>query len=225
MKNLYLITAAAVVLALGGSVSKADFVITHSRTANAFTLNSQSYDIVTFSVVNNGINGTGSTFISVDAALYTPSPGGMLIGVGTGSNTTHADVFGTNTSSSPHTSWIADNTPPFSVNGTLGGVILPLGLDPIPSHNQGVKPDSQTFTANQTVQGIAGTLYTTGTPQPAGSGVIFAQAVVQHSATVTLLNPVSSWLVRGFEPNSGNFSSGDGKTVGATIPSVSVLSG
>jgi hypothetical protein len=218
MRKVRLLTAAAVGLAVSGSVSKADFVITHSRTSNAFTLNSQSYDVVTFSVVNDGINGTGSTLISVDAALYTPNPGGMLIGVGNGAKgsvpANAADVFGTNPANFNTASWIGDGTSPFTLSGAVGGSVLLLGGDP--TSNAGVAPNSQTFTANQPVQGIAGTIFTLPPPQPAGGGVIFAQAVVQHNAFVTLLNPVATGA-RAFEHNSGLFSSDGNSTLMASV--------
>src|SRR5689334_8375162 len=75
----YAVLAAAAGMALAG-VAKADFVVTDNVT------HSGGNDIHTFQVVNNGLNGTGSKLLAVDATLQafqgaasaTATPNGTL---------------------------------------------------------------------------------------------------------------------------------------------------
>jgi len=224
MRKLGLIAAAAG-LAVSGSVVKADFVITSNRQLNAATIasgpNAGSYDLVSFTVTNNGLNSTGTTLTSVEMALYAPTSiasgpfagtyanNGMLIGVGDGSKTglpaTTADVFASNATN--NNSWIADNTSPFNLKGTAVGGVLLLGGNPTTTAE--VAPNSQTFNNNDKVAGIHGFIFAPPppTPQDATTGVYFAQALVPHNDPVELLNPVPG---RTFAPNSGIFSPGAG---------------
>jgi hypothetical protein len=206
--------AAAAGLAVSGSVTKADFVVSSNRVADA---GAPGYDLVSFTVTNDGTNSTGTTLNSIDIALYAPTSiatgpfagtyanNGMLIGVGSGAKgglaTTNADVFASN--SANNNSWIADNTSPFTLTGTAAGSVLLLGANP--TTTAGVSPTSQTFTNNELVAGISGAIFSSTTPQADGApGVYFAQAVVPTGMPVELLNPVTSG--RAFEPNSGIFS-------------------
>lgn len=221
MRKLGMVAAAAG-LALSGSVTKADFVISSTRQANAQTVGGNAYDLVSFFVTNNGTGGTGSTLQSLDAALYAPtsiasgpfagnySGNQLLIGTGSGAKgglpTTSADVFATNPTN--NNSWIADNTSPFTLNNTASGAVLLLGANP--SSNAGVDPSSQTFTNQQPVSGIAGTIFNSSASQTNTSPIQFAQALVPHNMPVEVLNPVASSAVRNFEPNSGIFGPGVG---------------
>jgi len=214
MKKLGFLAAAAGLI-LGGSVANADFVITSTRTAGP-TIGAQTYDIVDFTVTNNGANGTGSTINSIDIALY--SPQGMLIGARTGTNAGKPDVF-FQTAASAQDSWIADQfgattASPVTLGnagnltGTSGGGVLLLGQSPTTS--AGVNNNTTGFVANQLVQGISGTIASTSGADP--SPLWFARAVVPTGATVQLLNPGGTATVpvsnptRLFEPNSGVFS-------------------
>ena len=204
------VLAAAAGLAVSGSIAKADFVITSTRANNAVTVssgqNQGTYDVVSFSIVNNGANGTGTTINSVDVGLY--SSQGMLIGVGNGAKgglpATAADIFATNSANFTGESWIADNTSPFNLTSTSGGSVLLFGANP--NTTAGVTAISQTFNNNDKVAGISGTIFATNPTPPqdaTGVGVQFAQAVVPHGAPVSVLNPVTG---RPYEQNSGIFS-------------------
>jgi hypothetical protein len=193
-------------------VAKADFIIHSTRVVGNVTVASGptagTYDTVSFSIENNGNNGTGTTVNSIDIAIY--SPNGILIGVGNGAKgglpATAADIFATNSANFNTASWIADNTTPFNLSTTTGGSVLLFGSNPV--NTAGVSATSQTFTTNELVGGIAGVIFASNPtpPQPANVApfVQFAQAIVPTGTAVQLLNPVSSGRL--FEPNSGIFS-------------------
>jgi len=211
--------AAAAGLVLSGSLAKADFIITSTRTVGAVTVSAQSYDVIDFTLTNDGNNSTGTTIKSMVVGLYAPTSfnlqsypnNGMLIGVGNGrgAGTTEADIFNTNFgANTAGVSWVSDNTSPFSLSSTSGGAVLLLGANP--TTNAGVASTAQTFTQNQLVQGIAGTIFTSGAAQ--NSPIQFAQAVVPTGDPVLIFNPAGTAAVpisnpsRLYSPTSGVFS-------------------
>jgi len=209
--------AAAAGLALSGSLAKADFVISSTRTAGP-TISGQATDIVDFSVTNNGLNGTGAGVNSIDVALY--SPQGLYVGAKSG----HPDVFFT-TASSANDSWIGDQsgltpgttpTIPALGNGNLGGTtptVLTSGANP--TTTAGTAASSAVGVANQLWQGIAGVLFAAPV-NPDTTPLWFARAVVPTGASVEMFNPAGtpsvpvSNVARSFEPNSGVLSPGSG---------------
>jgi hypothetical protein len=187
MRKLALVAAVAGV-ALGGSFANADFVVSSSRATDAFTIGSTQYDIVTFSVANNGLNGTGTKMSQVDAAFYDPN-GGMLIGVDTG---THPDIYNLSSTAS------ASNQFSF-INGNLAHVGVAPGesiLLPNLTVDQANGSDTfaNSYTNQQAVAGIAGDLFWTSSTQSPTitSPLAFAQIVVKSGDPVTLLAPGAS---------------------------------
>jgi len=224
MRKLGLIAAAAAI-ALGGSVVNADFVVTHARQSNAFSIGAQSYDIVTWTVSNNGANGTGDTLGTFDEAFYAPGTG-MIVGLTpSGANNTHKpDVFGISTEASkPQDSWI---------NGTLANLSPIKTGAPILTVSGGVfSTDSaaaggvytNVYTDQETVAGISGTITASPgngpniNPSDGGTAVVFAQIVVPHNGEVDLLAPNATArgnLPTTFENKASGFASdsqsGDG---------------
>jgi len=214
MKKLGLLAAAAG-LALGGSMAKADFVISSVRNPGP-TIGTQATEIVDFTINNTGVT-TGTGIASIDVALYSPS--GMYVGVNSGK----ADVFFQKSASSQD-SWIADQvggtfaTPVSLLNGgalsnTLGGSTLALGGNP--STTPPTALSTTGFVANTLVGGIAGTIYATqDTGGSDATPLWFARAVVPAGATVQILNPGGTptstqsnpTRLNGYEPLSGTFS-------------------
>jgi len=217
MRQLGLLAAAAG-LALSGSVVKADFVISSSRTAGP-TIGGQATDIVDFTVTNTNTGGTGSTINSIDIAMS--SPNGLYVGARTVSSVLRPDVFFGN-SGSANDSWIGDElgltpggTPQQPALGntgnltsTSGGNVLALGGNP--TTTAGTATSSVVATANELFQAIAGTIFSTSGAD--ASPLWFARAVVPTGQPVTLYNPggtISSTQAnssRSFEPLSGTFS-------------------
>jgi hypothetical protein len=218
--------AAAAGAALGGSMAKADFTITSSRTTGAVVIASGpsagTYDIVTFTLTGTGTSNSVAGSNSVTAGLYDAS--GMLIGVGSGAKggvpTTSADIFDSNTPANDGRSWIADNTSPFTLSSTtsdaFGGHGSVLLMGNTPSNSAGVDPQgATTFTSDELVAGIYGTIFNSaGTTQ--ATPFQFARAVVPTGSTIFLMNPsgtkgsASANAGRLFGPSSGIFSPGGG---------------
>lgn len=213
--------AAAATMALGGSIVKADFVVSHSRATDAFTIGSTQYDIVTFSVVNNGLNGTGESLGTADIALYAPN-NGMVISIPSSGTTPgqKPDVFGTGTESTKaDSSWI---------NG-LGG-LTPIKGAPILLNNGGTLSTdtgssaglyNNTYTNQQLVAGISGTVFQTPgngitdtNPADGGSAFVFAQVAVPTGDPVVLLAPGAANRVgipSTFESTATGFASDSGQ--------------
>jgi len=186
MRKFALLALAAA--AVSGSVAKADFVVSSSRTSNAFTIGSQSYDVVTWSVLNNGLNGTGTKLAQVDMAFYDPNKG-MLIGVDVG---THPDIYNLNlgqVNTSPTVSYMDGNLS--HSNAAPGESILRANLTVDQATGS---PGSDTFassyTNQQAVAGIAGDLFWSGSqPTISVTPLAFAYTVVASGDPVTLLAP------------------------------------
>jgi len=222
--------AAAAGAALCGTMAKADFTITSTRTVGNVVNPSGgpagTYDTVDFFLTGTGTSNSVAGSNSITAALYDAS--GMLIGVGAGGKspigTNQADIFAnaSNFGSTAYLtqSWVADNTSPFSLsantsdaNGGHGSVLL---AGNTPSGSAGVDPlGPTTFTANELVAGIYGTIFNSGGGTQA-TPINFAQAVVPTGSTVFLLNPggtkgaATPNASRLFGPSSGEFSPGGG---------------
>jgi len=187
--------AAAATLALGGSVVNADFVVSHTRTTDAFTVGATQYDIVTFSVINNGANGSGDSLGTFDVALYAPV-NGMLIGVPT-ATPTKPDIFGTTSEpSKPNISFINGSISGFSAIKGAPILISTAGvLSTDTGSTGGVYHNS--YTDQQLVAGISGTVFASpgngidinpndGT---GGAAQVFAQVAVPTGNPVELLAP------------------------------------
>jgi len=191
MRNLRLVAAAAV-LAMGGSVLKADFVISSSRQTAAFSLGAQSYDIVTFSLTNNGANGSGDSLGGLNLALYSPS--GMLIGVPS-ATPTKPDVYGQGSEASKaHDSFIVANV----LSSLTKGLPILLSNNTLDTGSSaGVY--TQTYSDQQSVLGMTGTEFATpgsgitsinpGDAANPGTAVVIAQEVVPTGALAELLAP------------------------------------
>jgi len=214
MRKRGLIVAAASV-ALGGSLAKADFIVTSQRTPNFQTVSSVSYDKVDFFVTNDGNHGTGTGINEIDVGII-DTQHAMIIGVtqGKAGPTTNADIFETNFPTNAIYSWIADNSAAGHLTGTLGGSVLLVGQNP--STSAGVGPSGATFTAGEQVAGISGQIDALPVnPDPSTPPVFFAQAMVVSGDSVTVLGPNAS---RPFEPNSGTFSPGSGSFQQSNLP-------
>jgi len=213
MRKLKLLVAVAGI-AVSGSLAKADFVISSTRASNAFTLNSQSYDIVTFQVTNNGNNGTGTKMQSIDVALLAPTSfnsqsfanNGMLIGSAFG----EGDVFSIDSApSGSNASFIKGAG--LSSNAGASVMLLNGTIDNAPYN-------SSTYTDQEKVAGISGTIFSTASYPPANSTpYTFAHVAVPTGDPVELLNPNVS---RTFEPNSGIFSGRNADNTPALTTSV-----
>jgi len=224
--------AAAAGAALGGSMAKADFTITSSRTVGGVVIASGpsagTYDIVDFTLTGTGTSNSVAGSNLITAGLYDAS--GMLIGVGSGAKgslaTTSADIFETNFPTNTNESWIADNTSPFTLSSTTSdsnsghGSVLLIGNTP--SSSAGVDPQGSTvFVNNELVAGVYGTIFNSGGGAQA-TPILFAQAVVPTGSTVFLLNPSGTKGAavpntgRQFAPSSGEISPGGGFTNAAS---------
>jgi len=213
--------AAAVTMALGGSIVKADFVVSHSRATDAFTIGSTEYDIVTFSVVNNGLNGTGESLGTADVALYAPN-NGMVISIPSSGTTPglKPDVYGTGTESTKaDSSWI---------NGTIPGLSTIKGRPILLSSGGNLSTDTgtsggvynNTYTNQELVAGISGTIFATPgngvvdtNPADGGAAVVFAQVAVPAGDPVELLAPGALNRVgipSSFENTASGFASDSG---------------
>jgi hypothetical protein len=185
MRKFALVALAAA--AACGSVAKADFVVSSSRASNAFSIGAQSYDIVTFSVSNNGLNSTGTKLAQIDAAFYDPNAG-MLIGVDTG---THPDLYNASSTQSVSNQFSFLNSNLNKVSSSPGESIL------LPNLTVDQANASDTFANNytnqQAVAGIAGDLFWTGNqPTISVTPLAFAQIVVKTGDPVELLAPGAS---------------------------------
>jgi len=221
--------AAAAGAAFCGTMAKADFTITSTRTVGNVVNPSGgpagTYDTVDFFLTGTGTSNSVAGSSSITGALYDAS--GMLIGVGAGGKspvgTTQADIFATASAVNNNyltQSWVADNTSPFSLGSTtsdsFGGHGAVLLMGNTPSSSGGVDPlGGTTFTANELVAGVYGTIFNSGGTAQA-TPIEFAQAVVPTGSTVFLLNPsgtkgsASANASRLFGPSSGIFSPGGG---------------
>jgi len=193
----YALLAAAAGMALSGSLARADFMITSSRTAGP-----AGFDTVSFFIRDNK---SGTTAASnqglnlVDAALY--SPAGIVLG--TRGTTNVADVFGQGTGAANY-SWInfgqGDN---FTSGSTAGGSVF----------NNGASQANTTpnvFTNGQLVSGIAGTYFLTGDSVTDSGPVKFAQEVVPTGAPAEILNPGHLTPSGTWEPVATSFSDSSG---------------
>jgi len=198
MRKLSLLAAVAGV-AISGSLAQADFVLSSVRTPNALTLGAQSYDLVTFKVLNDGNNGTGTKMSSIDVALLAPTTfnsqtfanNGMLLGSAFG----EGDVFNIN---SPPSGSNQSAIKGAGLSSNAGAKVLLLNgtLDSTPYN-------SSTYTDQQLVAGISGTIFSTASFPPANStAYTFARAYVPTGNPVEILAPNA---LRAFEPNSGIF--------------------
>jgi hypothetical protein len=189
MRKFALLALAAA--AVSGSVAKADFVVSSNRTTDAFSIGSQAYDVVTWSVLNNGANSTGTKLAQVDMAFYDPNAG-MLIGVDTG---THPDIYNLNlgqVNTAPTVSYMDGNLA--HTNAAPGESILRTNLTVDQATGS---PGSDTFassyTNQQAVAGIAGDLFWSGSqPTISVTPLTFAYTVVKSGDPVELLAPGAS---------------------------------
>ena len=191
--------AAAAGLMIGGSVANADFVITSTRTQNAFTLNSVSYDTVDFFVHDTAANGTNGFSNQIDLAMYDSSnKNGMLISASTQTinhvSQSYPDLFAQSGEASlPQTSWLKSSI--------LTGVVTNRGGSSVVNFNGSVFTFDQavsngTFANQYTDQQLVGGLgadetWSSGSGFSASTPVMFAQATVQHGDSVTLVTPVN----------------------------------
>ena len=204
MRKFGLLAAAAGMM-IGGSVANADFVITSTRQQNAFSIGSQSYDIVTFAVHDTVANGTNGFINQIDLAMYDSSgKNGMLISASqqTVNHQTvqYPDLFAQHGETSlPQTSWLQSK-----IQGDTTGQTLNLGGSSVATFSGGVFTFDQasstglftnSYTDQQLVGGIgADETWTSGngfTANSTVSPVMFAQATVQHGDSVTLVTPVN----------------------------------
>jgi len=199
--------AAAAGLMIGGSVANADFVITSTRTQNAFTLNSVSYDIVDFTVTDTVANGTNGFINQIDLAMYDSTGGGkngMLISASPQTinhvvQSGYPDLFAQHAEASlPQTSWLQSK-----IQGDTTGQTLNLGGSSVAMFSGTVFGFDQatsngTFANQYADQQLVGGLaadetWTSGNGFTAsGAGAMFAQAAVQHGDSVTLVTPVTT---------------------------------
>ena len=187
-----------------GSVVNADFFITSTRRQNAFTLNSQTYDIVDFTVTDTVKNGTNGFINQIDLAMVDTTGGGkngMLISasaqtIAHQSRPGYPDLFNQfGEASLPHTSWLQSK-----ILGDTSGQILNLGGSTVgmfygttftydQAANNGIFANQ--YTDQQLVGAIsADETWTSGNGFTAnGAPVMFAQAAVQSGDAVTLVTP------------------------------------
>jgi len=185
MRKFALLALAAA--AACGSVAKADFVVSSNRVSNAFTIGTQSYDVVTWSVLNNGANATGTKLSQVDMAFYDPNKG-MLIGISGG----QPDIYNLNmgqVNTAPTVSYMDGNLS--HTNAAPGESILRSNLTvDQASGSPGSDTFASTYTNQQAVAGIAGDLFWSGSqPTISVTPLAFAYTVVASGDPVSLLAP------------------------------------
>jgi hypothetical protein len=196
--------AAVAGLAIGGSVAQADFVISSTRAQNAFTNGPTSFDIITFTVTNNGLNGTGASTNNIDVAMFDSTGGGkngMLIsatGPAGSPLPNYPDVFANfGETSLPHTSWVNGNLHPTGVTLIQGGASVASmngSTFTFDQSNNSTDLFANSYTDLQMVAGLGGDMFWTSAlnaPNVSGGGV-FAQATVIHGDSVTMVIPVSA---------------------------------
>jgi hypothetical protein len=186
MRKFALLALAAA--AACGSVAKADFVVSSNRTTDAFTIGSQAYDVVTWSVLNNGANATGTKLEQVDMAFYDPNAG-MLIGVSGGQPDLYNLNIGAPESAATTISYMDGNLS--HVNAAPGESILRpnLTVDQATGSTPGSETFTSTYTNEQAVAGIAGDLYWSNQPNISVTPLTFAYTVVASGDPVELLAP------------------------------------
>jgi len=220
-------------LAVGGSVARADFVISSTRVQNSVVVSGQEFDTITFKVTNNGLNSTGTQTNNIDVAMYDSTNGGktgMLISVSNaadGSGVTAGangipDLFNQNGETSlPNTSWIA---PLAHSNPTPGGssiVTFPGGVFTEDQANSaGVF--TNTYTDEQLIGGLGGIIFWTSSFPNLSLGVTFAQATVLHNDSVTLTLPTANGRTLP-SPNWETGGTGFGKVFPVNTPSGTIL--
>lgn len=188
----YALLAAAASLALGGSLARADLVVSSQRTPGT------TYDTVTFFVTDTGTGttaGSSQALTEADAVLF--SPQGLLTGPRTSTNTS-ADIFGANPATAGTASYItivgsngagvADN---FGNQSTTGGSVLLTSTSDPSGYTFKTEPGASDGTGGVLVSGIAGTAFFAGDSVADSTPVQFAVAVVPHNGTVELLAPVN----------------------------------
>jgi len=216
MRKLGLLAAAAG-LALGGSIANADFVVSHSRANNAFTIGSTSYDIVSWTLTNDGTHSTGVDVAQIDAAFYAPA-NGMVIGL---NKANHPDVYGIGTETGvANDSWLNGKLTGVSTNSGQSVLLQTGSTFTVDQQNPTGDKFSGTYTNQQSVAGIAGNMFWTTPPDISatdgfGAPITFAQIAVPHGDPVELLgtgaanrgNVPASWesIATGFgeDPNDG----------------------
>lgn len=208
----YALLAAAAGMALSGSLARADFVISSTRTPGS------TYDTVTFFVKDTGTGtttGSSQALNEVDAAIFAPTSykgvsyanNGLVIGTISPTNT-RADVFGLNTANQANESYInlgsADGGTPQSTAG--GSVLTNTG------GTYGHAANTTTgWTSGQLVPGIAGTVFFTGDSiADAAAPVKFAQVLVPTGNPVQILNPGATHPDTTWEPAGTAFSDASG---------------
>ena len=123
MRKLSLLATVAG-LFIGGSVARADFVITATLTPGAVTVGANVFDTYQLFLINTNTNGTGTQTNVIDFALYDSTGGGkngILISAGTSVSAGYPDIFSQfGEASLPVTSWIKSTG-----WGTGSGIVQP----------------------------------------------------------------------------------------------------
>jgi len=203
--------AAVAGLAIGGSVARADFVITSTRTQNITTIGGQAVDRISFTVTNDGLNTTGTGTNNIDVALFDSTGGGKNGMVISASNTAdgsdanagalfsvpslvgYPDIFHKNSEFSlVNSSWIRN------INGqaskAIGGssiVTFPGGVFTL-DQADGTGAFHNTYADQQLVGGFGGDEFWTASAPVISAGAIFVQATVLHGDSVTLATTVAN---------------------------------
>jgi len=227
MRKFALMAAAAAAVVAGGSMVKADFVVSHTRAVGAITIAGNSYDTITWSVVNNGLNGTGGGLGSVDVAFLDPQSG-MPIGL---NKANHPDIYGANANTVANDSYLVAGTagaPGQSVLKLSGGTYT---VDQQSSTDTFVGP----YVANQLVAGIAGGMLFTSpldisTTDGFGAPFTFARIVVPTGDPVELLAAGAGHTAAGvpttWEPLASAFGEDPSDSAGALVPiSATIIDG
>jgi len=204
--------AAAAGLVVSGSLARADFVISSTRTPGT------TYDTVKFFVTDthSGTTSTSANALNeVDVALFAPS--GMFVGNRT-ATITGADVFGQNTATRTAESWInmvgsngfgtgdgLNNT------STAGGSILTNSAGTYSFKSEPTDPNNNNAqtndgSGNQLVSGIAGTVFLSGDSIADNVPVQFAQVLVPTGTAAEVLNPGGTHPNALWEPTGTSFS-------------------
>jgi len=172
----YALLAAVAGLALSGSVTKADFVISSQRTVNA-----NNTDTVQFFVTNNatGLTTGKPTIASSDVAIYAPAHG-MFI------NSDHA--FNSTSGGANIGNVVGTHPPELSnidpINGLSNVSAAVLALNGTPDNN----PANTLYSDGTLVAGIGGLASVFSGHGPNGStAMLFATAVVPHNDPVQVL--------------------------------------